>query len=570
VVIKIIDYSRCISCSYPVNNELNIFNLDLDEAIIKKQFKSPCEAACPAGNNIPAVIYLVKQKRLKEACQLLRDNLAIPAITGHVCYHPCESQCRRKQVDEAVNINSLERYIADQCLDEQVKPITNTYKEKIAIIGSGPAGLAASYNLTQMGYPVTIFESMPKPGGMLRYGIPEYRLPRDILDEQLNHIRGIGVEFLTGITIGKEVAIRDLKNMGYKAILTAIGTQSSLKLNIPGEELPGVIGGLEFLKNINSGKKITPGKKVVVIGGGNVALDAARTASRLVSGDITIVYRRSEREMPAHRENIREARDEGIHFVFSTAPVRIVAQKDRANAVVCIKTVSEKSTGVTKGKLLNVQGSEFAIEAEVVIVAIGETPDLTYWDNQYRFSSNGTVQLISGQNKTVKGMFACGDVVSGPSSVVEAIASGKKAAVSIDCYLRGKRVKLPDIEVVGAMSTSQKAAVEKKVREQTPHISVGERQGNFKEIKMKFTEEMTNRESERCMICGVRGNCTEVCPMDVLRMDNFLHKPVIRYPEDCMTCFNCERTCPMNAIEVDPIHHKILPVIEYSRSTNNE
>jgi len=532
MAIKQIDSTKCIGCGVCVNScamdviRRNYFVTDTKEM-------TPCRSACPAGVNMQGYIYLLTQGELKEAMKLIREELPLPAITGHVCFHPCEKECARKEVDEAVNINALERYVADYWLQEKAKPALRIYRRKVAIIGSGPAGLAAAYSLVKMGYPVTVFETHPLAGGMLRVGIPEYRLPGNILDAQINYIEGMGVEFKTGVTFGKDLTFGDLKGQGYEATLFAIGAQRSRKIEIEGAHLPDVLWGLDFLKDVKLKRKVKVKDRVVVIGGGNVAIDAALTALRLGAKDVRIVCLECRDEMPAHEEAIKTAMDEGIDISVSWGPKRIISGRGRVTEIEltrCLSVFDEAG----KFKPCFDEKTTQLIEADTVIFAIGESADLSVLPKEMKTDNNHIVADPVTLETSLPGVFAGGVAVSGPGSVVEAIASGKKAAVSIDRYLRGEDLKAGREAEMNVVKKPPKEGIERRPRQAIPLLPVDQRKSNFNEIKMEFDKNRAEQEEQRCMACGSRA--------------------FIKYLEDCMTCYTCERDCPEKAIFVSPEH----------------
>jgi NADPH-dependent glutamate synthase beta subunit-like oxidoreductase len=533
-----IDETKCRGCGVCVERcALDTLRLDTSTEAI-----SPCQAACPAGVDIRGYMYLVKMGMLDDAINLIKEALPFPAITGRVCFHPCESECARKDVDEAVNINSIERFIADYLLKEKAEPLPRLHAAKAAMVGSGPAGLAAAYFLTKMGYRVTVFESMSALGGMLRIGIPEYRLPRDILDASINYIRDMGVEFRTNTTIGRDLNINDLKDRGYKAIFFAIGTQLSQKLDIEGSKLNGVLWGLDFLRDVNLKREVEIKDRVLVIGGGDVAIDVALSALRLGAKKVSLVCLESGKEMPAHKEGIQQAIDEGVNINVSWGPKRIFGKNGKVTGVELVRCTSvfDKKGGFSP--CFDEKTSEF-LEADMVNFAIGQAPDLSLLPKEIRKKESGIVTDPVTLETTMQGVFAGGDVVSGPSSVVEAIASGKRAAISIDRYLRGEDLKAGREKKIKRVKEPPREEIEKKAREVTPLLSVDQRSRNFREIKTGFSEEMAMNEVQRCMTCG--------------------SKAYIAYPEDCMTCYQCELGCPYEAIYVHPFKEVLPLAIEY-------
>jgi NADPH-dependent glutamate synthase beta subunit-like oxidoreductase len=532
MAIKQIDDAKCIGCGVCVNScAMDV--LRLNQFLIEKEEITPCRSACPAGVNMRGYIYLLTEGKLEEAMKLIRDALPLPAITGHVCFHPCEKECARKEVDEAVNINALERYVADYWLREKAKPALRIYLRKVAIIGSGPAGLAAAYDLVKMGYPVTVFEGQPLPGGMLRTGIPEYRLPENILNAQIDYIKGMGVDFKTGVTFGKDLTLSDLGKKEYQAILFAIGAQRSRKIEIEGAQLTDVLWGLDFLRDVKLKRKVRVKSRVVVIGGGNVAIDAALTALRLGAEDVRIVCLECREEMPAHEEAIKTAMDEGVDIRVSWGPKRMIRDKGRVTGIELIRCLSVyDKTG--KFKPCFDEKTTQSIETDMVIFAIGESPDLSVLPGEMKTDNDHILADPMTLETSLPGVFAAGVAVSGPWSVVEAIASGKKAAVSIDRYLRGKDLKAGRDAETKVVGKPPREGVEKRPRQAISLLPFDQRKSNFNEIKMGFSKETAEQEERRCMACGSRA--------------------FIKYLEDCMTCYTCERDCPEKAITVSPEH----------------
>ena len=482
--------------------------------IIDKKGLPPCRVACPAGVNVQGYIALISQGKMKEALDLIRRDIPFPAVCGRVCFHPCEEKCERGQVDEPIAINALKRFVADYESKkglEKAQPILKKDKEKIAIIGSGPAGLTAAYELVKMGYPVTVFESLPEPGGMLRVGIPEYRLPKDVLAAEIRYIQDSGVEIKTNTPVDKQMFEKLGKS--YKAIFVSTGAYRSARLGIEGENLKGIMPALDFLKDVNLGKKIeTPvaGARVAVIGGGNVAVDAARTALRLGAGKVVILYRRSREEMPAYPHEVEQAELEGVELHFLVAPKRVLGKDGRVVGIECVRMHLGEPDESGRRRPIPVESSEFTIELDVVMTAVGETPDLSILPEAIKASKRGTVTVDPVTVETsLPGVFAGGDVASGPATVIEAIAAGKKAAVSIDRYLRGEDLSAGREEAVKRVEEVSKEGIQKKPRKVMPTLPIEQRKGNFKEIELGFAEEMAREEVARCLACGGCSECLE-------------------------------------------------------------
>lgn len=532
MAIKQIDDAKCVGCGVCVNS-CSMDVLRLNQLHIEKEEITPCRSACPAGVNMRGYIYLLTEGKLEEAMNLIREALPLPAITGHVCFHPCEKECARKEVDEAVNINALERYVADYWLQEKAKPALRIYVKKVAVVGSGPAGLAAAYDLVKMGYPVTVFEAQPLLGGMLRVGIPEYRLPGNILDAQINYIEGMGVDFKTNARFGKDLTLGGLKKKEYQAVLFAIGAQQSRRIEIDGAQLPDVSWGLDFLSEVKLKGKVRIKDRVVVIGGGNVAIDAALTALRLGAKDVRIVCLECREEMPAHEEAIKTAIDEGVDISVSWGPRRVVGDRKSVKEIELVRCLSVfDKTGKFKPSFE--ERTTRSMETDMVIFAIGENTDLSILPREIKTDNNHILADPVTLETGLPGVFAAGVAVSGPGSVVEAIASGKKAAVSIDRYLRGKDLRSGRDAGVNVVKKPPREGVEKRPRQAIPLLPVDQRKSNFNEIKMGFDKDRAEQEERRCMACGSRA--------------------FIKYLEDCMTCYTCERDCPEKAIFVSPEH----------------
>lgn len=405
-----------------------------------------CYRRCPQKVIVPEVFASVKdmaaeQDRLQgfeDALELIRREIPLPAVCCYACFHP-----ERGKVDKPLIRTALKRLVANYERKEGKEKISHVPKargKKIAVIGSGPAGLTAAYELVKKGYRVTVFESFPKPGGMLRVGLPEHRLPKNVLDAEINYLEDLGVEIRTNVTVGKNITLKKLLQKGYKAIFIAIGAHKCVKLHIEGEELKGVIQALALLKEVNRGHNIKLGNRVAVIGGGNVALDAARTALRLGAKEANIFCIENREDMPAHPLEIRETEDSGVKINFSVAPKKIVGKNGRAVAI--------EFSGVELGEFdesgirppVPIEGSEFIMKIDAVILAIGAVPDLSLLPKDVEVAEGNTIAVDPDTLETsFAGLFAGGDVVSGPASVIEAILAGKRAAVSIDRYLKGEK-----------------------------------------------------------------------------------------------------------------------------------
>ncbi|MBE0478843.1 FAD-dependent oxidoreductase, partial [Candidatus Aerophobetes bacterium] len=474
-------------------------------------FTSPCQNTCPGGIDIPEYIGLIAQERFSEALAVIKERNPFPAICGRVCHHPCELKCRRGEIDEPVAINALKRFVSDYegpGIEKRNEPLPKPSKrEKIAIIGAGPAGLTCAHYLARWGYPVTIFEALPVTGGMLRVGIPDYRLPKDILDEEIfSSVESLGVTIKKGVKIGEDIAFNELFDMGYSCIFIAMGCHISRKLNIPGEDMEGVLDGVAFLRNINLGQKLQLGERLVVIGGGNVAVDAARSALRLGAKEVNILYRRSSREMPAIESEVEATRGEGIKFHFLAAPVRILSFNGKIRGIECVKMRLGEYDESGRRRPIPISGSEFFFPADCVISAIGQMSDISFLPSSIEKTRWDTIYVNPKTLATNKeGVFAGGDAVSGPATVIEAIASGEKAAISIKRYLNKEPLERPIESKKKYFEESDlidiEPSPEKRVR--IPCLSLEERKKGFKEVEKGLQSDEAIKEAKRCLRCDV-------------------------------------------------------------------
>jgi len=480
--------------------------------ILSRAEKASCGAACPAGIDVQGFVSLIAQGKFKESLQLIKQDNPLPAVCGRVCHHPCEFACGRCETDGAVAIEFLKRFVADLDLNRETAYIPakkGVKKDKVAIIGAGPAGLTAAYFLAVEGYPVTIFEAMPEPGGWLTYGIPAFRLPRDVMKAEFEAILKLGVELRTGVKVGVDVTLEDLREEGFQSFFIAVGAHKSLKLNVPGEELEGVFAGGDFLKEANMGRVSGLGRRVVVVGGGNVAMDSARMALRLGAEEVYVLYRRSRQEMPAGEEEIMEAEEEGISFHFLAAPVELEGDsKGRVKEIRCIRMQLCEPDESGRCRPEPIQGTEYSIEADTVVAAIGLATDLSVLGNgaeeKPKTTRWETLEVDPTTYETsIPGVFAGGDVVSGAATVVGAIEAGKEAAISIDRYLSRKDL------AAGRAGTREREDLPAPVtpvsgrRAAMPRLSGEERRRSFEEVHVGFSEEQAVKESQCCLHCGV-------------------------------------------------------------------
>ncbi len=477
---------------------------------IDKRGTAPCRIACPAGVNAQGYVALISQGKFKEALEVVRRTMPFAGVVGRVCTHPCELDCERGRFDESIAIRSLKRFIADYELRlrrERAAPVERTKEGKVAIVGSGPAGLACAYDLVREGYAVTVFEALPQPGGLLRYGIPAYRLPKEIVDNEINYIQELGVEIRTNTPV-KDIG--EIFNQGYTAILLGNGCQESQKTGVSGEETGGVIHALDFLRMANSGVKISLGERVVVIGGGNAAIDAARLASRLGAKEVTVVYRRSQLEMPAIGTEVEEAKREGVKIHFLAGPVKILSEDGQLTAIECIRMELGTPDASGRNRPVPIKGSEFTMDVDNLIIAVGQAVDKTMLPKELDYTGWGTLEVAPPTLQTnIHGVFAGGDAVSGPGDVIAAIAAGKEAAISIDRYLKG--ISLTEGRQIASKKVEQVSTegVKPKARASMPLLSLDQRKSSFAEVEQGFDEETAVEEAKRCLNCGVCSECLE-------------------------------------------------------------
>ncbi|MBC8461981.1 MAG: FAD-dependent oxidoreductase, partial [Deltaproteobacteria bacterium] len=480
-----------------------------DAAVCKQIISSPCHHTCPIGTDVPSYIALIAQGHFDEAFDVIWEENPLPSICGRVCNHPCEVRCRSGDIDKPIAIRDLKRFVCDHKNGRIRSFPTPTKKyEKVAIIGSGPAGLVCGWELAKLGYKPTIFEALPVAGGMLAVAIPEYRLPKDILNEEIEGIKKAGVEIITNLKIGKDKSIDDLFNESYKAVFIATGAHNNLKLKIPGEDAEGVIDPIEFLRKVALGEDVKIGKKVVVIGGGDTAIDSARAVLRM-GADVTIVYRRTRIEMPAAAEEIEAAMEEGIQMHFLATPVEVISKNGRLAKIKCVNMSLGEFDKGGRRRPIPEKGTEFEIECDTFIPAIGQKPDLSFVKNGKLKTSKWNTLVVNSETLETDQprIFAGGDVVSGPATVIEAMAAGKKAAVSIHKYLRGEslertyEVTKPTREIPAVALTEDELVTLK--RPTMPFLSMDERKSNFKEVEQGFTKEIAIQEAKRCLRCDL-------------------------------------------------------------------
>ena len=500
--------------------------------VVDKRGTPRCQAACPAGVNVQGYVALINQGKFSEALELIRDTIPFPGVCGRVCYHPCETECERGTVDEPVAINALKRFVSDYELGSKerkaVAPIPATHEEKIAVIGSGPTGLTAAYDLVRKGYNVTVFESLSKPGGMLRVGIPDFRLPSNILDAEIEYIQNLGVDIRTNITVGEDVMFNDIAK-NHDAVFIASGWNKGAKLGVEGEELKGVINAIDFLKEVNLGNSVDLGKKVTIICVHRLlALDSTRVALRVGPGEVNMIYRRSKQRMVSHekagehiKSEMEEAEKEGAQFQFMIWPTRILGKNGRVTGVEYTKMALGEPDKRGKRRWTRVKGSKFTTETDTVILAVGQAHNSPFLPKDIELTERGTVKVDPISLETsIAGVFAGGEAQTGPATAIGSIALGKEAAISIDRYLRGEDMRAGRQEETTLAEDVPKEGIQQRARQVMPLFPAERRRESFNELTTGFTEEMALRESERCLKCG-----------------------------GCSECLECEKVCDPEAIE---------------------
>jgi len=496
--------------------EAHIYQKRCPAVVCKELISSPCQHVCPIGTQAPVYISLIAQERFEEAFDSILEDNPLPSVCARVCHHPCESKCQAGQWGDPVAIRALKRFAVDHAITSGIYPrkkqaAQTSNGEKVAVVGSGPAGLMAGYRLARRGYDVTVFEALGVPGGALAACIPEYRLPRDRLGADIENIKNAGVKIETNVRIGKDISFEKLRS-DYRAVFIATGAHKSRKLRVENEDARGVLDSMEFLKDVNLGRKVDIGRRVGVVGGGNSAVDAARVAARLSQcEEVSIIYRRTRAEMPAFEEEIEAAEEEGIELRFLAAPAKVITDGEMLTGVECIRMELGEPDNSGRRRPVPVQGSEHTVELDTLIVAISEDPDLTFLGEGHgiELSRWGTPAVSEETFATnVEGVFAGGDAVTGPATVIEAMAAGKTVADMIDRYLRGETVvrqyelTRPAVYVPPVELTEEE--LEGAQRPAVPCLPAAERIKSFAEVDLSLSREAAVREARRCLRCDLQ------------------------------------------------------------------
>ncbi len=517
--VVLVDSEKCNGC-----------NAVAGKSGAEKQQTSACKVGCPAHIDVQGFVSLATKGKFREALELIKLASPFPSICGRVCPHPCESDCKRDQIDKPVGIRAIERFLGDLDLKARklyLPEIKARKKERVAVIGSGPAGLTCAYYLAKEGYKVTIFEKAKVLGGMLTAGVPPYRLPRNIVDAEIKMIRKMGVTMKAGVEVGKEKTVAQLREDGFKAFFLAVGAQESVRLGIPGEDLDGIYRGLDYLRQLNVGKPMRLGERVAVIGGGNVAMDAVRSARRLGSAKAFILYRRGLEEMPSTPEEVKQCREEGVSIKTLAQPVRFIGNNGWVKSIECVKMHLTEADESGRRRPEPIPGSEFTVKVDAVITALGQESDwccltpecactLTEW---------GTMKIdpLTLQSDDPD-IFAGGDAARGPKTVVEAIADGRQAALSIGRYLRGENLRMGRDIQLKAIQEPQKGKYDRTARAKMAYLESRKRIKNFSEVQKGLTRGVIVQEAKRCISCGTC--CVQTCPYDVMQFDHEVTKAV--------------------------------------------
>jgi NADPH-dependent glutamate synthase beta subunit-like oxidoreductase len=559
-----------------------------------------CENACPVNTRAPQYISAIREENYNLAFELNRGDNLFPAILGRICVHPCEEKCRRGLlIDLPISICLLKRASADfKAHDRQKETATIKRDKSVAIIGAGPSGLSAANDLARFGYSVTIYESYPIPGGMLNVGIPAYRLPRDVVQHAIEEVKRLGVEIITGTPVGKELDLEILRGK-YDAVYIAAGAHKAEKLGIRGEDLQGVIHGVTFMRMVNLKEDLEIGGRVAVVGGGNTAMDAARSSLRLGAKEVFILYRRTKEEMPVDPSELEQAEEEGIKVNFLTQPIQILS-KDGTNisGVRCIRNRLGEPEKDGRRRPIPVEGTEFDIDIDLLIPAVSQSPDISFLPEEIGLEISKWDRLSVNAETfetNVHGIFAGGDFVTGPRDVIRVIADGRKAALSVHTYLSGKKIKKKPAYFTAVSEVKIDSDLEKIPRQKIATIPIGERKALDQEVELGFSKEVAMKEAVRCLQCHIFtifdrtkcilcGGCVDICPKYCFRMarldeiegDEKLSKLVeslykvsveeaqklnlatviLKDESRCIQCGLCVKRCPTNTITMEQYHRE--------------
>ncbi len=543
---------------------------------------APCQMACPAGIDVPTYVSLIGMGKDAEAIDVIRRDNPLPWVCGLVCTRPCEFMCVRARIDTPVSIKFLKAFSAERAFSwgqYQNPTPAPANGRKVCVVGAGPGGLSAAYYLALRGYTVRVIEALPMAGGMIFVGIPRYRLPREVIDRETAKIEELGVEFHYNTCFGKDVNLDQLKAEGFEAFFLAMGAHAAFNLGIPGEDdYPQVLEAIDFLKRVALGERHIPGRRVVVIGGGNVAIDAARTCLRLGCEEVTLAYRRTRNEMPADEEEVEQAEEEGVRFAMLTVPVAVEGDGTAMTGLRCLKAKLVAKPGSKRMSPKPIEGSEFLIQTDALVSAIGQRVD-NQWTRELKalkWTRRDTIRVNTATMATnIEGVFAAGDAVTGPATVIEAIGGGKRAALGIDRYFRG--IPQPDMPPVPVrrqrVAWTEVPAATKMVlkRPEMPLLNMDRRRTTFQQVELGYSENMVREEARRCLRCDICrrcGLCVEICrdkmgvdalEMGYLEFDHPGSTDFRRTQQRCIACGACATNCPTGAMQLeDRGHERIL------------
>jgi NADPH-dependent glutamate synthase beta subunit-like oxidoreductase len=535
---------------------------------------APCQMTCPAGLDIPTYVTLIGMGRDAEAVEIIRKDCPFPWVCGLVCTRPCEFMCVRARIDTPISIKTLKGFAAEKSMSQgsyKNPPKAPDKHKKVCVIGAGPGGMSAAYYLAVKGYSVRVIEEQSVAGGMLLLGIPRYRLPREVINREVAMLKDLGVEFQFDTRFGRDINLEKLQSEGFDAFFFAIGAHKSFKLGIPGEaQFPQVIDAIDFLRRVALGDRRAPGKNVVVIGGGNVAIDAARTCLRLGCESVTLAYRRTRSEMPADAEDLEQAEEEGIRFEFLIVPTEVVGNENCVQGLNCLKARLVTREGQDRKYPVPIEDSDFTIDTDVVICAIGQQVDAGCMRSLevLEWTRRRTINVHMATMETdMAGVFAAGDAVTGPATVIEAIGGGKRAAQSIDRYLSGiPQPMMPPVPTRRGRIDHLEVSAADKMTLQRPEmglLNIDRRRTTFQQVELGYSENRVRREAQRCLRCDVClrcGKCVEVCRdkmgVNALQMGYFdFDHPVatdFRVTEEkCILCGACATNCPTGAMQME-------------------
>ena len=533
---------------------------------------APCQMACPAGIDVPTYVTLIGMGKDAEAIEVIRRDNPFPWVCGLICTRPCEFMCVRGRIDTPVSIKFLKAFAAERAMSEgnYANPAKEPDKgKKICVIGAGPGGMSCAYYLALKGYSVKVIEALPLAGGMIFVGIPRYRLPREVIDREVAMLEELGVEFQFNTRFGRDVTFKSLEAEGFDAFFFAIGAHQAYKMNIPGETEYQMTDAIDLLRRVALGERRKPGRRAVVIGGGNVAIDAARTCLRLGCEEVTIAYRRTRNEMPADEEEVEQAEEEGVFFSFLTVPIEVEGKNGRPTGLRCLQAKLVAREGSSRRSPVPVEGSDYVMAADVIIGAIGQRVDQECLedlpDMNWTRRSTIDVNMVSMET-SIPGVFAAGDAVTGPATVIEAIGGGKRAAGAIDRYLSGiPQPKMPPVPVRRLRVDHLEVPATTKMilkRPEMPLLNLDRRRTTFQQVELGYPENAVREEARRCLRCDICrrcGECIEVCrdkmKVNALQMGYFdFDHPVdtdFRLTQErCILCGACANNCPNNAMQM--------------------